>query len=193
MLNENFVILGFLISLFGSLKYLIQTIQGKVKPNKVTFFLWALAPLVAFTAQIKQGVGIQSLMTFGAGFSCLIIFTASFSNKKAQWKLSTFDLICGAFSLLGLLFWFITRIGNIAIIFAIIADALAALPTIVKIYRYPETENGWIYLLAAVSASITLLTIKNWHFAYYGFPLYILLICLLIFSLSQFKKLGLSK
>lgn len=94
MLNENFVILGAVILAIGSLSYLIDTLKGKVKPNRVTFFLWALAPLIAFAAEIKQGVGIQSLMTFMVGFSPLLIFLASFVNKKAEWKLGSFDFIC---------------------------------------------------------------------------------------------------
>ncbi|OGE64555.1 hypothetical protein A3I48_03530 [Candidatus Daviesbacteria bacterium RIFCSPLOWO2_02_FULL_36_7] len=187
MLNENFVILGFVIATLGGLKYLVETIQGRVKPNRVTFFIWALAPLIAFTAEIKQGVGIQSLMTFGVGFGSLLIFIASFVNKKAQWKLGLFDFTCGVLSLMGILFWYITRSGNIAITFSIIADGLAALPTIVKSFRYPETENSWAYLTAAISASLTLLTIDSWDFAHYGFPVYILIVCLIIFSLVKFK------
>lgn len=181
MLNENFVIFGFILQALGSLKYIIETIQGRVKPNKVTFFLWALAPLIAFTAEIKQGVGIQSLLTFSVGFFPLLIFIASFVNKKAQWKIGAFDLICGFLSLIGLLLWYVTRIGNIAIIFAIFADGLAALPTIVKTYRYPESENGWLYLTGFMSALLTLLTIKTWNFPNYGFPLYILIVDLIIF------------
>lgn len=53
MLNENFVILGAVIFAIGSLSYLIDTLKGKVKPNRVTFFLWALAPLIAFAAEVK--------------------------------------------------------------------------------------------------------------------------------------------
>ncbi|MFH1536115.1 MAG: hypothetical protein ABIC96_03555, partial [Patescibacteria group bacterium] len=134
MLNENFVILGAVIAGLGSIKYLIETIQGRVKPNRVTFFLWALAPLIAFSAEIKQGVGIQSLMTFWVGFSPLVIFIASFLNKKSEWKLGTFDYLCGSLSLIGLLLWLMTGVGNVAIIFAIVADGLAALPTIRKTY-----------------------------------------------------------
>lgn len=82
MLNENFVILGAVIAAIGSLSYLIDTIKGKAKPNRVTFFLWTLAPMIAFAAEIKQGVGMQSLITFMVGFSPLLIFLASFTNKK---------------------------------------------------------------------------------------------------------------
>jgi len=146
MLNENFVIVGAIIGAIGSLSYLIDTIKGKVMPNKVSFLLWALAPLIAFTAEIQKGVGIQSLMTFSVGFLPLTIFIASFFNKKSKWKLSRFDLICGAFSIVGLILWLITKEGNVAITFSIMADGLAALPTVIKSYFFPETENGWVYL-----------------------------------------------
>jgi hypothetical protein len=187
MINQNFVILGAIIAAAGSLSYLIDTLKGKVKPNRVSFLLWSLAPLIAFFAEIKQGVGIQALMTFVVGFLPLTIFIASFVNKKAEWKLTGFDLICGALSIVGLVLWYITKSGNIAIIFSILADGLAALPTIVKSFNYPETESAWPYFASTISAILTLLTVKVWNLANIGFPLYIILITLVIFSLVQFK------
>jgi len=51
-----------------------------------------------------------------------------------------FDLICGILSLVGLVLWMITKVGNVAIFFSIVADGLAAVPTLVKAYKYPDTE-----------------------------------------------------
>lgn len=187
MINENFVIIGTIIAALGTLSYFIDTIKGKVKPNRVSFLMWSIAPLVAFAAQLKQGVGIQSLMTFSVGFLPLTIFIASFVNKKAEWRLSRFDLSCGLLSLIGLALWLITQVGNVAIAFSIMADGLAALPTIVKAYKFPETESGWLWSTAAISGLLTLLTINNWNFANYSFPLYILISTSIIFILVQFK------
>lgn len=175
MINDNFAILGAFIFFFGSIGYFIDTIKGKVKPNRVTWFLWTLAPLIAFTAQVQQGVGIQSLLTLMTGLIPLFIFIASFVNKKSYWKIGRLDLICGTLSILGLLLWWVTKVGNIAIVFAILADLLAGLPTIIKSYKAPETENYLIYFADAISAALTLLTIKTWNFATYGFPVYILI------------------
>ena len=187
MINQNFVILGVIIASIGSVNYLINTIKGKVKPNRVSFLLWSLAPLIAFGAELQQGVGLQSLMTFVVGFLPLTIFVASFLNKNAAWKLTRFDFTCGALSLIGLILWYITSSGNVAIIFSILADALAALPTVVKAFNFPETEIAWTYFTSTLSAAITLLTVKVWDLANAGFPLYILVITLLISVLVQFK------
>src|SRR6266568_7982361 len=105
MLNQNFVIVGMLIGTIGTLVYIVDTLKGKVKPNRVSFLLWSIAPFIAFAAEIKQGVGLQALMTFVVGFLPLTIFIASFVNKKAEWKLTGFDLMCGALSIVGLVLW----------------------------------------------------------------------------------------
>jgi hypothetical protein len=187
MINQNFVIAGAIIAAIGGLSYLIDTIKGKVKPNRVSFLMWSLAPLIAFVAELKQGVGLQSLMTFEVGFLPLTIFIASFFNKNAKWKLTRFDLTCGVLSLIGLILWYITASGNVAIVFSILADGLAALPTVVKSFNFPETESSWTYFSSTLSATITLLTVKVWDLANAGFPLYILLVTLLISVLVQFK------
>ena len=88
MLPSSFVIIGTLIGAAGSVAYLVDTVKGKVKPNRVSFLLWSIAPFIAFAAQIKQGVGMESVMTFGTGFLPMTVLAASFVNKKAEWKVT---------------------------------------------------------------------------------------------------------
>lgn len=187
MLDERFVILGFAIQLIGGLSYLFAVIKGRVKPNRVTWFLWTVVPLIAFAAELDEGVGLQSLLTLSVGLNPLLIFLASFLNKRSYWELHRFDYLFGGLAATGLVLWRITGEGNLAIFFSILADGLAAVPTIVKSYHHPETESSLIFGLGVVNAAITLLTIDNWNFANYGFPIYILGICALLFALIQFR------
>ncbi|MEK9178260.1 MAG: hypothetical protein AAB801_00600, partial [Patescibacteria group bacterium] len=130
---------------------------------------------------------LSSLTTFAFGALPLFIFLASFLNKKAYWKITKFDLICGVLSLVGLMLWGITQVGNWAILFAIASDGLAAVPTIVKSYKAPETENYQVYLFNGLGAAVTLFTIKQWDFAHYAFPFYIFLGGFILFLLIKFK------
>ncbi len=187
MLHPNFVILGAIIFFLGSIGYIWNTVKGKVKPNKVTWFIWSLAPLIAFAAQINQGIGMEALLTFMIGFVPVIVFVASFINKKSYWKIERLDLICGSLSVTGLILWQITKVGNIAIFFSLVADFLALLPTLVKSYRQPETENYLLYFGNSIFALLTILTIKDWNFANYAFPLYIFVATLLLTVLIRFK------
>jgi hypothetical protein len=187
MLHSNFIIIGTLIGAVGSVVYLINTVKGKVKPNRVSFLLWSIVPFIAFFAQIKQGVGLEALMTFSTGFMPLTVFIASFANKQAEWKLTRFDLICGILSIVGLVLWMITKVGNVAIFFSIVADGLAAIPTIVKAYKYPDTEIAWPWIATVFGVILTLLTLSTFTFANSGFILYILVVNMLIYILVQFR------
>lgn len=187
MLNENFVFVGIALNAIGVTSYFIDTIKGNIQPNKVSFSLWLLPPLIAFLAQIKQGVGIQSIMTISVGIFPMIILLASFLNKKAYWKISKFDLGCGAFSLLGLLFWQITQVGNIAIFFSILADALAYIPTLTKSWSYPETESAWPWLAVSMNGLFALLTLKTFNFSNSSFSIYFFAVNFLTFAIIYFK------
>ena len=187
MISEKFVLVGAALNLIGTFGYARDTIRGTTRPNRISWVMWTLAPLIAFAAEINKGVGLIALTTFMAGFCPLVILVASFVNKKSVWKLTTFDFVCGFLSILGLSLWLITREGNIAIIFAILADGFAALPTISKSYSEPESESWFAFFAAAISAGIALLAVKAWTFANYAFPLYLFLICVLLVLLIKFK------
>jgi hypothetical protein len=187
VIDDRFVLLAASLNLVGSSTYAWSTLKGHTKPNRVTWAIWAAAPLIAFAAQIGQGVGLSSLMTFMVGFGPLTVLLASFLNKDAYWEIKTLDIVCGVLSLIGLGLWGITRVGNLAIIFAILADALAGIPTVIKSWIAPETENYSVFLFGTISAVITMLTLKEWSFEQYAFPLYIFAICFLLFLLIKFK------
>ncbi len=188
MLDERFVLVGVAISFLGSFTYFLATLKGKVQPNRVSYFIWSMAPFIAAAAELSQGVGLLALTTFMAGFNPFMILLASFVNKKAQWKLSRFDLICGAFSLVGLLLWAITETPNIAILFALFSEIFAALPTLVKAYRFPQSELPWGYLAGSLNAGIGLLTIQVWNFEHVAFPAYIFLISGLLFGVTYLRR-----
>lgn len=187
MISDKFVLVGALINLVGGLIYFRATVTGEAQPNRVTWGLWALAPLIAFAAEIHEHVGLQSLMTFMVGAGPLVIFVTTFIKKNYIWKLGKLDYACGILSVLGIVLWLLTRHGNVAILFSIMADGLAAVPTLVKSYKHPESESAPVFLFSAIAAGITMLTIKNWNLANYGFPAYIFAIGLILFALIQFK------
>lgn len=189
MINQNFIFVGFVINLIGVYSYILATLKGEIKPNRVTFFIWPLAPLIIFAGQLTKGVGAQSLFSLFVGITPLFVLIATFFNKKSVWKLTAFDLSCGALSLIGLTLWLITKEGNFAIFFGILSDALASLPTVVKSYSHPETEIAWPWFTALLFSVLTLLTIKKWEFATSGFALYYAVDVLIIWFLV-ISKLG---
>lgn len=187
MINENFVLVGALLNIMGSSTYAWSTLKGKTKPNRVSWFLWTVIPMIVFFAQIGEGVGLPSLMTFMVGFGPFLVLMASLLNKKAYWKISKLDWWCGALSVLAVVLWLVTGTGIIAIVLSIAADLLAGVPTLIKSYKDPESEHHSVFRNGALSAAITMLAIQNRTFAAFAFPLYIFLICTVLYGLIRFK------
>lgn len=176
MIPSWFIFVGGLISFFGGLSYLIDTLKGKTQPNRVTWVLWGIAPAIAFFAQMSKGVGLSSLLTFVVGFDPLLVFIASFLNKKSTWKLGVFDYGCGLLAIVALAMWQLTQEPNVALFFSILADLFAGIPTLVKSYTHPHSESPMIYVTGIISSSLTLLAIPEWSFQYFGFPLHIFIL-----------------
>ena len=190
---QYLVIIGALAQLIGIASYIKETLQGKTKPNKVTWLLWSVAPLIAAIAAFTDGVRWAILPTFMAGFGPLLVFICSFISKNAYWKLEKFDYICGIFSILALILWAITKQPIIAIIFSIASDGLAAVPTLIKAWKYPDTENAAPYITGIFSALTSFAAITMWNFSSLAFPIYLVLLntCIIIsiYNKKLFKNI----
>ncbi len=187
MISENWIYLGTAIGALGTVVYLRDTLRGTPKPNRVTWLLWAFAPLLAAAVEFDEGVGLRALPTFMVGFMPLLVFAASFVNAASVWRIRRFDYACGAISLLGTVVWLATRNGVLAISAAIVADFMAGLPTVHKSWTHPETETVHSYIGAAISMAVVLLTIEHWTFEVAAFPVFIVCMASVMVVLVGFE------
>ena len=183
MLNQNFIYLSLFLGIIGYGGYIVDTYRGKTKPNRVSWSLWSLAALVTLISQQQLHGGIQLLYTVMQVILPLSIFVVSFKDKKAYWKLTTFDFLCGLLSVIGLICLFFAKQPLLALWLGIFSDFTASIPTLIKCYTDPETEYWRTYALAVVSSLVTVLTVKPWLFANYSFAFYVMLINIVFTSL----------
>jgi hypothetical protein len=188
VLDERFVYLTLLLTLGGTAHYIAMILSGRVRPNRASWALWAIAPGVVFAAELTEGVGLRTVLTFGIALGPLLVVIASFATKAAYWKLGPSDFACGGLSALALVWWAITDSADAAIILSIAADALAAIPTVRKTITHPETEHPLFYALVSLGGALTLLTVQRWSFADWAFPLYICLFPGLLAALIWWRQ-----
>lgn len=189
MLPEKFIFIGVTINLFCSLWYIKSILKGNTKPNMVSWFIWMLAPFVGVFLQLKAGAGFSSLSVFMAGFGPFLVLAFSVWKREYFWKLEKFDFVCGFFSALALIFYILTKNPALSIIFAILSDGLAYIPTLAKTWKSPESESGSVYLGGIINNTISLFIIKDWSFAIYSFNIYLILINILEVAFIYRKKI----
>src|SRR5581483_4242576 len=184
---QYLVLVGGAINATGSFRYIRDTVRGTTKPNRVTYFMWAIAPLIATAAAVSRGVTWAAVPIFMSGFCPLLVFLSSFANRQGYWKLGILDYLCGVFSALALILWAISKDPTIAIVLAIASDGLAALPTLMKAWSFPETETGISYVLAFVSASTSFAAVRHWTFTECGFAIYLMILSAML-SISVYRR-----
>ena len=183
------VILGALVNFIGIYFYIKDLIKGNVKPNKITWLLWSIGPLIATFASISNGVRWAVLPVFMAGFAPLIVFIISLFSKKAYWKIENFDYVCGICSILALLSWYMTKEPIMAIIFSILSDFFAGIITVKKTWNNPETESHTPYSTGVFSALTSFFAITTWTPTSYLFPAYLIFMNGLILFAIYRKKI----
>ena len=188
------VILSALISIGGAAVYIRDTITGETRPNLVSWSMWALAPLIGTAAAFASGADIwATVRIFLAGFLPLLVVIASFFNKNSFWRPTIFDLACGVFSLLALVVWGLTDSPKVAILLAAIGDGFAAMPTIVKAWKFPETETGAVYIASLVSVILVIPSIPTWNIENSAFQIYLLVVNVILVAAVYRKKLSFGK
>ncbi len=176
MIPQKFIFITIVFSAFGLYFYIRDILRGTTKPNFVTWFFWMLAPFIGVYFQYKAGAGFSMLPVFLAGFVPLVVLVVASFKKNAYWHLGAFDIWCGALSLLAIIFWVVTKNPALALVFAILADAVASIPTLTKSWTHPETETALGYVPGILNNIVGLLVIQNWNFSTASFGIYFIIL-----------------
>ncbi|MFN7959173.1 MAG: hypothetical protein U0P46_12740 [Holophagaceae bacterium] len=176
MLPDPCAIIGAIIGSLGGLYYLCETLLGRAQPNRITWLLWGIFPLIIFVAQRVQGVAGVSWASFAAGFTPLLVFAASFFNRKAYWKSEPRDYGLMAAAIVGIILWALTDKPNLALLLSLLADVLASVPTLIKSYRHPHSESWIAYAVSALGFGISFLSIQTYRFESTAFVAYVFLL-----------------
>ena len=138
-------------------------------------------------AALYAGADIwTTVRVFLAGFVPLLVFLSSFFNPKSYWKITKFDLGFGVLALMGTSSWARFYAPQRAILFLALGDGFAAIPTLTKAWKFPETETGITYIASLVSVIIILPSITVWNIENSAFQIYLLIAnALLVFFIYR--------
>lgn len=150
--------------------------------------MWALAPLIGTGAALYAGADIwATVRIFLGGFLPLIVIVASLVNPHSYWKLTPFDLLCGAFALAALAAWGVVDSPRLAILLAAIGDGFASIPTLRKAWIFPETETGLTYIASLSAALLIIPSIPIWNIENSAFQIYLMIVNSLL-VLAVYRK-----
>lgn len=175
MIPEYFAYISIPIALISISLYIKDILLGKVKPNKITWLFWGVAPIIGSFIGYKSGVSTPLLVTtFMSGFGCILVFLVALFHKNAYWEITPFDSMCGVISAVAIIIWLITKNGVLSLVFALFADLAAGIPTMIKAWKHSDTETSAPYALGILNVLITFFVIEDVSFINFAFPAYLL-------------------
>jgi hypothetical protein len=180
VIDPDFIYVAIVLAVLGMAVYVRDTVRGVTSPNRVTWSLWAVEGILAFFVEVQQHVGPASLMTLTLGLVPVVVVAASFRHSHRAWRIGSFDIFCGALSVLGLVFWCFINEPTVALVSFVAADQVAALPTLRKSWLAPSSETAGAFFLGFANCAITLLVLKHLTTAGVLFPGCILITDLII-------------
>ena len=176
------------LALAGGPAYFFDILRRRTKPERVTWFVWSLQGLIAFTGQAILGGG-WSLVFIGMNAAGnLIVFLLALKFGVGGWK--PIDKTALAIALAGLAASVLVREPVVALLGVIAADFAGTVPTFFKVYRMPESETTFTWLSFATASVLAIFSIGSFKWSLIIYPLYL---ALDNYAIVVFQYLGKAK
>lgn len=163
-MNE-YVLLGLasgILQIIAGVPYFRSILRRETKPNIVSQFLWTVLSTIAIIAQLQSGWSWSVLILVAVTFNT-IVFTSlclkGYGYKEYGW----IDYGCFGAALLALVVWVLTDNALWVLLISIGTSTLASIPTIVKVFKYPDTEDATAWLIMSVACGLSVLSVSDWN------------------------------
>ncbi|NMB70226.1 hypothetical protein GYA27_03445, partial [candidate division WWE3 bacterium] len=168
------ILMSTVIALYAYAGYFLAILNGKAKPHRTTRFVILLISALVTLSLFAQGNTVAIWLSGVFTVCSLIIFLLSI--KYGYGGFSKNDILCFSVAIIGIGLWKFTNNPVIGLFSSITADFIGFVPTVIKSYKYPETETWQFFFLGACSSAFNMLATKRWYLTDYVYPLYIIII-----------------
>lgn len=169
-IHEILGITAGVLSLVGYIPYIISILRGKTQPNKASWIIWAIVGGLLAFSYLTEGDKNTIWLPLGYFFGPLVVAILSFKYGYSQWsRLDRFCLIAAAISAIP---WIVSKDATITLLINVLIDSLGAIPTIVKSYFEPETEDATAWIIFFIANTLQVIAIQQWNIAAI-YPIYL--------------------
>lgn len=168
----SFVAGGFIAA--AQIMLVVDVFRKRFTPSLLSWLGWGILMGTGLISQVlEQGWEWSQTGLLFSTIGCMVIFSTAWANKnylmvRADWKYLWLGLIC-------LVIYFISQDAWITTIFAILADFIVGIPTLLHAYRNPISQKSKAWMLGFISWTFSLLLCIGHSWLYALFPIYLFL------------------
>lgn len=169
------LILGYLSGIFSLLSYppyFRDILGGTTKPQRSSWFIWAVLGSIAFSSQLAEGATHSLWMTGVQTLGVSLVFLASLWRGVGGFTKR--DLTSLTVAVVGLFLWYLTRHAVIALLLVVVVDAAGLVPTVLKSWEDPGSETLITWVFSTLGGLFGMLAVGSLNPILLVYPLYIL-------------------
>jgi len=184
-MKQILIFISTALALCSPLVYTRSILKGEAKPHRVTRFILLLITSLTTASLFTQNDQVAIWLAAASTLQAIWLFILSFRYGMGGW--AKVDIFCLIIALLGIISWQLSQNSLFGLYLAILADFIGMVPTLIKTYKFPETEFWLFNLMDTIAAGLSLLALSNFILKEYSYPLYIMLINLVMVLLIERK------
>ena len=179
MNKELIGIVAGVIVFFTLLPYVWRVYHGKIQPNLTSWLLWTIIAFALLVTYWGSGARENVWMAVVGLTNPLIITILVMVKYPEKIKMNKLERVCLVISIASIVLWFVFQgkksLVQYALYLAIVADACAAIPTIVCYWRDPTLDRPFAWGVFCLASVLNIFAIPEQTFANYAYPVYMAL------------------
>lgn len=169
-MKTTFLIIAVILSIASTLPYAWGILQGRTKPNLVSWITWTLLTGVTTAALFSSHEYGAALFSGSVALQTASIVLLSL--KYGFVKYTRFDVACQIGALVGIILWQLFDSPTVGILVAIIIDTIGALPTVRHAWKKPHEEVWLAYAIAVVGGLFVLASFEEYSWVTVPYAMY---------------------
>lgn len=157
--------------------YSIRVYQRKILPRLTSWILWWLIGLAILATYKSSGAQENAWpVIFGFFNPGIVAMLIVFRQRGRIEKPDKVEISCLIIGLVSLGMWLVVygnrELSQYALYLAMVADLCAAVPTIKFVWKYPDSDRPFAWILFAIAYGLAIFSITEPTFANYVLPIY---------------------
>ena len=165
-------ILAGLLSLPALGFYVWGILRHETKPNRVTWWVFAFISIAVILSY--RGVGAWDTLwlpiTYALSYVCIGVLSIKYGD--GQFSLSWLDRAALIGGIASVIAYCLVSSPLLALFLAMLSEFIAMIPTAIKSYTNPETEDRTAWIIGTLASFVNVLAIGEWSLGIAAYPVW---------------------
>lgn len=177
--------IGVIAGTFSALGYVfyirtLSTHAKNIRPNITSWILWTVSYILIVSSYYFSGARETIWVPFIYALANIVILFLIY--KHGQFRFSTLDITLLLATVVSVAVWIIFRSPFYALVINMAIDGMATLPTALKVYKKPLSEDKRSWLFWGLAGFTNLFAIRAWTPQIALYPILATVFCIVTFA-----------